>query len=334
MNMCDKEQMSLVKFRVRTKALEMKEFTALEMAEVTGLGIESVRTELQRMKTKEYLTTKSLPGEPGKRGRNTVLYQLTTEEEKFQVLSRELELFYTDVPVPKQPTSRHYLLAKHLLDLVFKNLFAKVTGESSDRSSWLPVLDKVKQSLVMAQSAIGKSPKVTESFITFEKARLAYVSGDIKEAKSLFDQIKPDFEAAELKEEVNMINQFITTIAIRQQQTERSFLSPEQRAVEVIDTIRSADLQVMENNPLMSMMVEIIEELANSNRKAVSESLGYGTSTRLSVFTGIPVIAVAQIRSHSRERVGGSRPLKRQEAYTQGIRSEAVHLRRKSGRAI
>src|SRR4051812_45785766 len=73
-----------VKIRVRQKAIQLREFTARQLVEATGLKDSSVQTELQRMKHERLLSVRRLDAGPDVESR--VLYSVVDSERALQKL--------------------------------------------------------------------------------------------------------------------------------------------------------------------------------------------------------------------------------------------------------
>ena len=102
---------SEVKFKVRQNALLLGEFTIAQLVRATGLNPESVRTEVQRLRKEGFVVSERRPGQ------REALYRLSDDPEKRLALSRSVEAFYPEppMPVPPRPTSRMYQAARYSL---------------------------------------------------------------------------------------------------------------------------------------------------------------------------------------------------------------------------
>ncbi|MFQ5614802.1 MAG: hypothetical protein ACE5H9_21990 [Anaerolineae bacterium] len=171
---------SQVKFKVRHNALLLREFTVAEMVRITGLNPESVRTELHRMKKEGLLTSRPHPDKPKKRGGRPALYRLAGDPETRLALSESIEAFYPPLPPAERPTSRHYLLARQLLDQA-----QAIDGQDDPHRTLL--LAEAERDLEMAEQAEGGglAPEVVRAYLQYERARLAYLRGEREEAERM-----------------------------------------------------------------------------------------------------------------------------------------------------
>lgn len=205
---------SEVKIRVRSNALDLKEFTVAQMRRVTGLNPASIRTELQRMKRQGYLTSEPMKERKG-RGAPPHVYKLTSDPEKRLELSRQVEAFYTPPPspAPPKPTSLHFRAAIKLIDgLAAGQVREEERGE---------VLDKARYHLDFAMHEEGVGIKKDEetaiigAHIDFRRAQLECLQGQWAEAEDLLNKARTVFQAHELEAQVARVDAHLLRLAIR-----------------------------------------------------------------------------------------------------------------------
>jgi SOS regulatory protein LexA len=202
-----------VKIRVRSNALELKEFTVAQMRRVTGFNSASIRTELQRMKRQGYLTSEPVKERKG-RGAPPHVYKLTTDPGKRLELSHQVEAFYTPPPppAPPKPTSLHFKAAVKLIDrLAAGQVMEYERGE---------VLDKARYHLKFARHEEGvgikrdRETEIIDAYICRERGRLEYLQGDLDEAKSLFSQARAVFKIHNLEEQIDRVDAMLLALKV------------------------------------------------------------------------------------------------------------------------
>jgi DNA-binding PadR family transcriptional regulator len=259
-----------VKIRVRSNALDLKEFTVKQMRRVTGLNPASIRTEIQRMKREGYLTSEPVKERRG-RGAPPHVYKLTSDPEKRLELAREVEAFYTPPPppAPPKPTSLHFKAGVKLLD----KLAAGQVGEG-ERDE---VLDKARYHLdfAMHEEGVGiKKDKATEiigACINCEQGRLEYLRGNDGDAERLFKKAKKVFVSADLPDEVARADEYLQSIQIRRrwmEMTQRGIYEPRNMARCVLETLKPISASLADR-PLILLLMNLIEHLAPSARELV-----------------------------------------------------------------
>ena len=219
--------MSEVRFKVRQNALLWREFTAAEMVEITGLKPESVRTELQRMKTEGLLEVGRTPcpaDQKRLRGGQPVVYRLTSDPEKRLALSRSVEAFYPEAPQPQRPTSRHFALAMRLLDQ------ASTEKDTRKRERLLAEAEE-ELDFALAEEGAGRAPEAVRAHIEFQRGRVAYLRGrNNQEAENLFRQARQTLTEASQGAEAALADKFLLCIEARHRWATEDSSRPETRA--------------------------------------------------------------------------------------------------------
>jgi len=251
--MSQRAGMSQVKFRVRHNALLLRAFTAADMIRATGLNPESVRTELQRMKQEGLLVSRTNPGNPKKRGGPPALYKLTEDQEGRAALSESIEAFYPPPPLADKPTSRHYLLAQQLLN----------RAQIAEGERRMQLLAQAEQDLELAEQAEGGTlaPKPIEAYLQYERARLAYLRGEIEEAKRGFEELRELFADAQNDKMLGRLDEFRLCLKVREQFVGQPSTARIQaaRALSLLQTL--ADHAYQTDSPLILLSLEILRDL-------------------------------------------------------------------------
>jgi hypothetical protein len=273
--------MSEVRFKVRQNALLWREFTAAQMVEITGLKPESVRTELQRMKTEGLLEVGRTPcsvDQKRLRGGQPVVYRLTSDPEKRLALSRSVEAFYPEVPQPQRPTSRHFALAVRLLDQA---------GSEKDTRKRERLLAEAEEELdfALAEEGAGRAPEVVRSHIEFQRGRVAYLRGrNNQEAENLFRQVRQTLTEASQGAEAALADKFLLCIEARHRWASEDSSRPESRAkvlLAVLDEVAGQS-----GDPLLRLLVDLLNELTQTPyeqviRAAVEQAVFSGISSAM-----------------------------------------------------
>jgi predicted ArsR family transcriptional regulator len=142
---------SEVRFNVRHNVLLLKTFTVPQLQAITGLDRHSIHSEVRRMEQEELVSRvgieKRKKGTAG--GRPPVIYQLTSDPEKrFEVLEsvRAFHLAAEErVSEPPRPESKHYFIAKEMLEEITEKGAALAQDEKAER------LDAIRKRLEYAR---------------------------------------------------------------------------------------------------------------------------------------------------------------------------------------
>ena len=202
---------SEVKFKIRAIALDLETFTVAEMARVTSLNPASIRTELQRMKRRGYLTSEPIredrsgPGAPAHR------YRLTDDPEKRLALARSIEPFYAPIPTAR-PLSLHYQAAMTLAERL-------ESGELS-AAERKDVLRDAQHHLVLAveEEGIDIRPEaetaVASAYLDLLRARLAIAAGQLEGVEPLLATARQAFACRGLDEMVAQADSLQTALVV------------------------------------------------------------------------------------------------------------------------
>jgi hypothetical protein len=274
--------MNEVRFKVRQNALLWREFTAAQMMEITGLKPESVRTELQRMKTESLLEVGRTPcpaDQKRLRGGQPVVYRLTSDPEKRLALSRSVEAFYPEVPQPQRPTSRHFALATRLLDQ------ASTEKDAQKRERLLAEAEE-ELDFALAEEGAGRAPEVVHAYIEFQRGRVTYLRGrNNQEAENLFRQARQTLTKAGLGAEVVLIDEYLLCIEARHRWATEDSYRPETRARLLLEVLDEAAGQV--GGPLLRLFVGLLNELSQTPYEQV-----IGAVVKQAVASGIATARV------------------------------------------
>ena len=273
--------MSEVRFKVRQYALLWREFTTAQMVEITSLKPESVRTELQRMKTEgllEVIRTSCPTDQKRLRGGQPVVYRLTSDPEKRLALSRSVEAFYPEAPQPQRPTSRHFVLATRLLDQ------ASTEKDTRKRERLLAEAEE-ELDFALAEEGASGAPEVVRAHIELQRGRVAYLRGrNNQEAKNLFRQARQTLAAASQGAEAALTDRFLLCIEARHRWASEDSYRLETRAKLLLAVLDEAGGQM--GDPLLRLLVDLLNELTQTPyeqviRAAVEQAVFSGISSAM-----------------------------------------------------
>ena len=175
-----------VRVNIRHNVLLLKTFTVPKLRAVTGLNRQSIYTEIRRMEQEGLVSRVGIEERKKETagGRPPVIYQLTSDPEKrFEVL-QSVRAFYIaeeeGTPELPRPESKHYFIAKEMLEEITEKRVALTQGEKAKR------LDMIKKRLEYARR---------EEEVGEEGTQLIAASFDILEAKAI-DALAGDWERA------------------------------------------------------------------------------------------------------------------------------------------
>jgi chromosomal replication initiator protein len=204
-----------VRFRVRSNALDLVEFSVEKMQRITGLHISSIRTELTRMKREGYLTSKPVPGTRKGPGAPPHRYRLTEDEEKLDELARSVEIFYRPPALAHpQPTSIYYEAVRTLLDQLEQGQISVTEREAT--------LDKAKQYLEMAAADEGiksrrdEKTEVVAAYVALLRARLAMIQGHWSEAEAQLTETHAIFSNYQLNDGLEYADALANALVLEQ----------------------------------------------------------------------------------------------------------------------
>jgi predicted ArsR family transcriptional regulator len=165
-----------VRINIRHNVLFLKTFTVPQLQAITGLNRHSIHSEVRRMKEEKLVSEvgieKRKKGSVG--GRPPIIYQLTSDPEKrFEVL-QSVRAFYLAaeerLSEPARPESKHYFIAKEMLEEVIEKRVALTQDQKAKR------LDVIQKRLEYARR---------EEEVGEEGTQLIAASFDILEAEAI-----------------------------------------------------------------------------------------------------------------------------------------------------
>jgi hypothetical protein len=254
--------MSEVRFKVRQNALLWREFTAAQMVEITGLKPESVRTELQRMKTEGLLEVGRTPcpaDQKRKRGGQLVVYRLTSDPEKRLALSRSVEAFYPGALQPQRPSSRHFALATRLLDQ------ASTEKDAQKRERLLAEAED-ELDFALAEEGAGRAPEAVCAHIEFQRGRVAYLRGQDEQAETLLHRASLALVATEQSHQAIVADRLRFCIAARRRWAKENDYRAQVRARCVLEQINGTGFLY---DPLVRLLADLLGELAETPQDRV-----------------------------------------------------------------
>ena len=220
--MNSRSALNQVKIKVRREVLLRRHFTVAEIVGATGLNPESVRTELQRMKEQELLTSER----QGKQSQ----YHITADPEKRLALSQSLYAFDPSDSSAQFPMSDFYQQAKQCLD--------NAMSAPEDRPELIEEITALLDRADGEQGVVSASEGVL-SYMGFERARLAYLMGKAEAAARSFQALRPFFESVNNTAIVQDIEEFLLTIKLEFDRVDFASGGPGKKLREYIHAHRS-----------------------------------------------------------------------------------------------
>ena len=181
-----------VKIKVRRVASSLDEFTAKQLAKITGLNESSIRTELNRMLEAGYIAVhRAQDSAKGRRGRPVSVYQVVSDPAKRTALMQSVMAFhpYAGAPLVAKPTSPHYVEAAAILDQQLDRVQKGIAVDSQ-------LMDLALEHLAIAadDEAVGESgAELIGAWITLEEAKARALLGDTQSAIALRDAARQRF---------------------------------------------------------------------------------------------------------------------------------------------
>jgi hypothetical protein len=165
-----------VRVNIRYNVLLLKTFTVPRLRAVTGLNCQSIYAEVRRMKREGLVSRigieKRKKGTAG--GRPPLIYQLTSDPEKRLEALQSVRAFYLAaeerVSEPARPESKHYFIAKEMLEEVTEKRVDLTQDQKAKR------LNVIKKRLECARQ---------EEEVGEEGTQLIAASFDILEAEAI-----------------------------------------------------------------------------------------------------------------------------------------------------
>lgn len=252
--MSDRTNYGEVKLKVRRTALVLKEFTVDQLVRDTGLNPNSIRTEIQRLRKKGFITSERVPGQ------RAAKYRLSEDPEKRLELSRSIEEFYPESPKPvlELPTSRLYEAAVEILDRA-----ESVEGKERE--------DLLRQAEIQIEGAwqtegASQAPELVKAHLLRERGRLACLQRRTDKAQEFLEEAREKFAAMSLESDVQRVDAYLVYLELRRRLS----------TFDVLDTDRQVQciLAVLESNrelfgPWSGLLIGVLDALAQSTEKRV-----------------------------------------------------------------
>lgn len=208
-----------VKVNIRHNILLLKTFTVPELQDITGLKRQSIYTEVRRMEEKELIsrigTRKREKGSAG--GRPPILYRLASDPEKrFEVL-QSVRAFYIEAEEESRelprPESKHYSIAKEMLDEIRAREHKLTQGEKTD------LFAQMNKRLEYAhqEEGVGKegTDLIAASLDILKGEAIDILLGDWDSAVKLLDDARKVCVQFEAEDRVAEIDSYVQTIVDR-----------------------------------------------------------------------------------------------------------------------
>jgi len=177
--------MNSIKLGVRQIAATGKPFTITDLQRRTGFNVESIRTEVQRLRQEGLLETTAV-AERGanKRGAPSAVYCLAKDESQVAILRKSIEEFYVQTPLTRadEPTSTHFAATVAAID----KALALYGGAGVEE-----LLQQAEEELESARYAEGDedASERLRARLDFEGARIQFARGKYAEALGEFSRL-------------------------------------------------------------------------------------------------------------------------------------------------
>jgi predicted ArsR family transcriptional regulator len=217
-----------VRVNIRHNVLLLKTFTVPQLQAITGLNRQSIHSEVRRMKQEKLVSEvgieKRKKGTAG--GRPPVIYQLTSDPEKrFEVL-QSVRAFYLaaeeQVSEPPRPESKHYFIAKEMLEEMIQKGTALTQDQKSER------LDVIKKRLEYArqEEEVGEegTQLIAASFDILEAKAIDTLAREWKSAIKLLDEARKVCQQLKANDLVTEVHSYVQTIVDRMTKEQRQFI--------------------------------------------------------------------------------------------------------------
>ncbi len=251
-----KTALNQVKMQVRKEALVRRVFTVADIVDATGLNPESVRTELQRMKEQKLLASE-------RRGKQCQ-YSLATDPEMRLALSQSLYTFLLPaVSLANLPVSDAYKQAQQRLDTALNT--------EGDCSQLLVEAKELLEQAAQEEGHVSASEAVL-SYLGYERARLAYLSGKHTAAERSFQALRPFFESIHDMDMVCYIDEFL--LIIRQLASDSVSFAMEGPGRELREYLR----QHRSRGPLLPRLVNMLDQTPHRTSNMAIASTDYNAA--------------------------------------------------------
>jgi tetratricopeptide (TPR) repeat protein len=239
----------------------MEEFTVSQMVAVTGLRNDSVRTEVQRMKTQGYLTVASEGGTEGRpAGRPRCIYRLSGDAEKRLELAHSVSAFYlatdSQPTEPYRPQGRHYAQAMGMI----QDLEAVPPEDALRRSEMEEQAAYHLDYAAHEEAARRPGKEITSAYLDRARARLEASRGDIAQAEALFQRSLDTFQEAGLGEEVQDTRDWLLAVRLKYQLADARQAGSQELAIVIERSICGAITPG--SHPLLLLLRDIRDVLA------------------------------------------------------------------------
>jgi len=246
--------MNKVRVSVRHIALDGASFTAFDIQRRTGLNIESIRTEIQRLRKDGFIeaaVSKTLdqPGKERGRGAPPAMYSLTTDPKRVRELRESVASFYlsTSIPRASHPTSEHYFNARGAIS------DAIATVDGTRRGELLAKADFEMEAAWLAEGDDGATDELKAHLLS-ETAKIALSRGEYSKARKQFAQCRDVF-----RKHTDRVNASIAD-----------------------DYLLACDLRIARNENLpFAIFSEVRRRTTNSLALAVLDTIGLADEVRL-----------------------------------------------------
>jgi hypothetical protein len=178
-------EMNSIKLGVRQIAATGKPFTITDLQRRTGFNVESIRTEVQRLRQEGLIVTTAVAErEVNQRGAPSSIYCLAKDESRVATLRKSIEEFYAQAPLMRtdEPTSTHFAATVAAID----KALALYGGPRVEE-----LLQQAEEELESARYAEGdeNASERLRARLDFEGARIQFARAKYSEALGEFSRL-------------------------------------------------------------------------------------------------------------------------------------------------
>jgi len=249
-----------VKLAVQQAILDTPRFTVADIAKRTGFRLDSIQTQVQRMKKQGIVDVDSASKEDlaasNKRGAPPVTYRLTQDVEKLRALREDILSFYSHLRErTPRPTSKHFTLAKQAIDMALR-------CEDSKKEELLQEAE-LQLEIVRDTECDAEADENLKAHIEFENARVKYARQKYKETTLEFAHLRTVFLQHRDEEALRSADEYWLDSKID------SFLSDAAHVPRPADLIEHvleiiSDVQKTAHHSLCTTMVKLLKMLQSS----------------------------------------------------------------------
>jgi hypothetical protein len=257
-----------VKLAVQQAILDTPTFTVSDIAKRTGFRLDSIHTQVQRMKKQGIIEIDSAAKDDhpavNRRGAPSVIYRLTQDLGKLQLLRDSVLAFYLHSPkeLTLRPTSKHFTLAHQATE---KALRCDVS-ETEEIENLLEEAE-LQLELVTDTECDADAPENLKAHIAFQQALVQYARRRYADAATQFSDLRTIFLRCDDYEAFRYADNYYFASRIRCIIADSAHYLPNPAAL--IESVLNgiADFKEEVHNALRSTIVELLKTLRSSVEK-------------------------------------------------------------------